>query len=318
MKHRPAASQLGLRAGVMIMLAAIALTATSAVSQRRQQPSDEQQLRDAVRTLTIEAEAARAAGTFEHDQPNFAERADFTPAGEPLLRVIFARTHRDPFVDAYVRWQLLSFEPEWPAFTDAAFMRMLGQMPAFVENPKADQRAINMFEQAAAAGPLRERDRDRLQQLLDELDQQQTLAKAFNRPAEEFRDWVMRNVGEVGIEPRLLLLEQVSAHIMAGWPVGDAKGRVSRNFSASVDEEALTARHRAFLVQQAATLIGPGRNYINEITFLANGTVRSSIWSTYVSRQNVEAWEARLAGRFTGGDRDDRDDRDGPPQRRNE
>src|SRR5690606_20765169 len=116
----------------------------------------------------------------------------------------------------------------------------------------------------------------------------------LNRPAERFRQWVEDQLGETGVRPRQWMMEELAAMIAAGWPVSDLKSAMSRDFSASVTDETFTSAQRAMLVNQLRTMIGPGRRWVKEVTYLASGEVKVAVWTSRVDRGDVENWANRL------------------------
>ena len=71
-------------------------------------------MRQLVLRLTAEAQKIRKTGGDLPDTPDFAERHPATVDMDELRQVLVKRAHRDPFTDAYVRWQLTSFDPGLP------------------------------------------------------------------------------------------------------------------------------------------------------------------------------------------------------------
>lgn len=255
-------------------------------------------LRELTRQLVAEAQQAMREGAMEHRQPNAAERFD-DPIGESdLQRAIVERQHREPFIDAYIRWQLTSFDVDLPEMSPQEFAQFVESAPVMIENPRGDSRVIAMFSRAADAGPLSPSDMAQLREVNRTLDRQTEIAEAMNVPAVEFREWVAAKLGGEGRGPRRLLwmLENCAAAINAAWPPANYKRTITQSFSASESDASITDQDRHDLAQQAGRLAGLKREFINQVTFMADGSVRVTMSTAAVTNRDVENWTRRLAG----------------------
>ena len=71
-----------------------------------------------------------------------------------------------------------------------------------------------------------------------------------------FSKWVQDKLGPTGPRPRQWLLARCAATIQAGWSTRSIKTSITRNFTASLDDQSLTTDHRRLIVQQAQRLVG--------------------------------------------------------------
>ncbi len=257
---------------------------------------DHELIREARRLLISEALEAKTNQQLPTLSPDFAQRFDREIPDADLSQAILEPTHRDPFVDAYVRWQLTSFAPALPEFNDQQFVDFMDNIPALVQNPRADPQIINTLERLAESAVLPAQRLQQLQADVTELDRRTTITAQFNEPAESFAQWVQRELGETGPRPRQWLLARCAATIRAGWSTRSIKTRMTRNFTASLDDKSFTTDHRRLVVQQAQQLVGLKRRFVNEVTFLANGSVRVTFSTSGVDRDDVKRWSDRLAG----------------------
>lgn len=291
-------------AGVLALLPASICVAPNGLCTQRatadaqdsQAPGDQRIVDRALIALADEALAAKSAIRFEHPQPDFRTRfgSDITPAD--LATIIVQRQHDDPFIDAYIRWQLTSFDPPLPEMDDATFLRMLDATPAMVENPKAALDALDTAAQLDRAGRLTAAQTLKLRAYVESLNERTMMAEEMNRPALEWRLWMAEKLGEAGARPRLWRVEGLAATIMAGWPVSDLKGDISRDFTRSVDDDTFTPEQRQSVILQLSRLIGPGRRIFDDVTYFADGSVEVKMRTSSVDRDDVENWRRRLAG----------------------
>lgn len=256
-------------------------------------------MQQVIERLTEQAIEAKKTGEIP-DEPTIAAEIEESGAKVDevdVLRAMVRRQHRDPFVDAYIRWQLTGFDVTLPEISDRDFITFMDNAPAFVENPAADPRIVSFFEQAERAGAHAPDRVEFIRRAQAEMETKQREAVRLNEPATKYREWVAEQLGETGVRPRQWMMEELAAKIAAGWPVSDIKGAMSRAYSDSVNDETFTPEQRAMLVNQLKTIIGPGRRWVKEITYLASGEVKVAVWTSSVDMGDVENWTNRLAGR---------------------
>jgi hypothetical protein len=258
--------------------------------------SSEAALRDAVKALVEEGQHSRREKALVRTRPDFAQGFPDAVSLQDVAAALAEPVHRDPFIDAYVRWQLTSFDPPLPDMDDREFMKLMNAAPALVPSPRAEPDAVRFFEDAERAGTLRPRELESAREKVAALDQAAAAAEIMNQPALEFRDFIASKLGENGPRPRLWLLERCAALIEAGWPARTVKGDLTRSFTAAGADESITAEHRAFIAAQTRRLMGLERRLVGGVTFLANGSLRVQISTAKVDEEDVVQWIARLEG----------------------
>lgn len=282
-------------------IAACVALATGAAAERLPRPEMTPAQRKAFEQLLeqLEGEAKQilADEKLEQAEPDVASRyeGDFD-AGQIGIALLH-RMHDEPFIDAYTRWQLLSFEPVFPELSDAQFVLLLSNTPAMMRNPWSEPRILEMFRRAETAPRLSARDIEQMRALQTELTHREDVAKHLNHPADQFRQWVADQIGETGAKPRLWLLEQCSATIAAGWSTRSIKTRISRNFSDSVADESFTEEQRHMVATVARKLAGFKRQFVSDIAVMANGSVDVRFSTAQVRNSDVENWRNRLFDR---------------------
>ena len=259
-------------------------------------PADQRILERALATLTEEATLAKSSARLDHAEPDFRARFDAEIPAADLSRAIVQPQHEDSFIDAYIRWQLTSFDPALPEMDDATFLRMLDVTPAMVENPKAAAPVLETMAEVERIGRLSRTQTEKLRSYVESLNDEAMIAAEMNRPAREWRAWLAGKLGEEGQRSRLWMVENLAATILGGWPVSELKGDISRNFTRSVEDQTFTAQQRQAVVLHLSRLIGPGRRYFHDVTYFADGAVEVAIRTSSVDRDDVENWRRRLAG----------------------
>lgn len=286
---------------LLLCASAIALTSPSAGAQSRSARKEKSTnnhalIKEARKLLIAEAEQAKKDKQLPTLSADFANRFKKQIPAEDLTTAILERVHDDTFIDAYVRWQFTSFDPDLPDFSDQEFAQFMNNIPSFIDNPRADLQTVNSMKRLSKSGRLPNNQWQQFEEFVNTLDYQTQLAEMFNEPARSFADWVQAKLGETGHLPRLWLLARCVATIDAGWSTQSIKTKISRQFSASVKDETFTSDQRRHVIKQAQRIVDRKRVFVNEITYLADGSVRVTFSTCTVSQKNVKNWSDRLAG----------------------
>ncbi len=253
-------------------------------------------LAEAISILIHEAKQAKLDQQLPRTTADFARGfgREFPPA--LLARRMARRAHPDGFVDAYVRWQLTSFDPPLPDLDERSFERFLTQLPPLLHNPRADETLIESLGSAARAGQLPPRAQAEVRGRLDGLAKRASLVQALNRPALELRDWIDKKLPDSG-PPRLMAaLERCGALVEAGWEASAAKLDVEQRFRAGGRDLTLTSRQRVRLAAQAGRLAGRSRAYVRSAR-IVEGALVVDYQDTAVYNFDVRRWIKLLTPR---------------------
>ena len=211
--------------------------------------------------LVREAEAVQRGERDARRRPDFARSY-----GEPLplhrvARALGRSHHRDPFIDAYVRWQLTGFDPPLPD-DDRAFERLLASLPALVPNPMADRGLIDDLTRISREAALSPAQLATLEERLKEIGTAAKAARDKTRPAVGLRVWIATRTGERGARAIQTRLERCRALIQAGWNPEATKTDIEKCCARSADDAAFARADRERVAAQAATLAGTRRPFI--------------------------------------------------------
>lgn len=264
--------------------------------------SDLDRLNDLIRTLAQEAKAALETGTLARRRADIAQTSKQSIDGALIGRRIVEPLDRDPFIDAYIRWQLTSFSPELPDLREREVEEMLRTLPAYPENPRADRRLLDTLNRAVAVtsrrpgGLLTDAEAEQLSAMLNASGEAESTARQFMRPANEFRDWLEKAMGELGPRPHLVRLERLSALLRAGWDVEREKRELERAFRESAQDPSLTDDDRNRLLSLARRLAGTRRGYVQRAA-IVEGRIEFTANETAVYDFEINAWARALAGK---------------------
>jgi hypothetical protein len=181
---------------------------------------------------------------------------------------------------------------------DARFMKLVANLPALLESPRADRNMITLFQSAEKGGARNSRvpNLANLRAANDVLDQKTALAETFNSPAIGVRDWLASQFKADRAKQVMIDLHHCAAAINAGWPSRPVKARITKNAKAAATDSAVTASQRQLIATLARSLIGTKRLAINQVTFKADGTVDVSMTNGEIGKDDVEKWIGLLEG----------------------
>ncbi len=279
--------------GSYLRLAALifaTLLPTLAVTAQPEQRSPAAVLATAVKTLADEARLVKTDGQLPRRDADFAREFNLSLPPKLVGRRLVRRVDRDPFVDAYVRWQLTSFDPTLPQkMADGAFQRFLRDLPPMRESPRAREALIGEMNAAIRAGILSERTQLALGRRLDALAKQTRQARMMNRPAMRFYDWVASQLPQTGAQVLQLELTRLNGLVNAGWPSDAAKSQLEELFNASARDESFDAEQRRLVAEMTQRLVGRTRVYLAGAR-IDEGAVVAQFNDTGVYDFDVQRW----------------------------
>ena len=283
----------GYRRRLAVLVAAGLLVAAPAIAQAPPR-SPAATLATAIKTLLDEARLAKTEEQLPRQDADFARRAGQQPL-PPLIvgRQLIRRADRDPFVDAYVRWQLTSFEPALPEMADREFERFVSELPPMLENPRANASLLGDVNTALGAGALGESTQAALRRRLDALAAQTGRARTMNRPATRLYDWVARQLPQTGARALQLELARLDALVDAGWPSDTAKSHLEDLFNASARDRSFTPDQRRLVASQAQRLAGRTRVFLTGAR-IDQGALVAQFNDTGVYDFDVKRWTKAL------------------------
>lgn len=279
-----------LHLGPAVLLIALLLTGAAATtSGQTQTRSPNAVLAEAIKTLTDEAHKAKETQQLPRQKADFAKSFKQTLPTELVGRKISRQVNRDDFVDAYVRWQLTSFDPTLPKFNDREFARFVNSLPKLLDHPRADNALLADINKAIGAGVLDEKSQEQLSSKITEYTKKTSVALALNLPNVRLRTWVLSQFPKTGARPIQLKLDQLSKTVTAGWPVDRIKTQLDELFEKSDRDRSFTIQQRQTVVKQAQRLIGMNRVFLARAN-ITDGTISADFDDSGVYDFDVRRW----------------------------
>lgn len=269
-------------------------------------PSDAALINKAIALLTAEAREAMKENRLPRQETTFAreflrEHEREAIPGDLVRKRFERRINRDPFIDAYVRWQLLGFEPAWPgdSLKDTDFDRLIEELPALLANPRCDRAFIARVNDAIRRQQVSDAEAQAIREADAALTARASEVNNLNRPALEIRRWLERGAeergGESAVRAHLLRLERVRALVSAGWNAEGQKRDILRRFEAAKRDPTLTDEHRARLAQAARSMIGLRAPIVTRVGIGNENAVEAQFDEAAVYDFEVNEWVRALA-----------------------
>lgn len=275
---------------IAALLIVLMLTgATSTTSGQTQTRSPNAILAEAIKTLTDEARQAKKTQQLPRQKADFATSFNQTLPSELVSRKIIRQINRDDFVDAYVRWQLTSFDPTLPELDDREFASFVNSLPKLLDHPRADKLLLSDINKAIRAGILDEKSREQLSSKITECTRMTSVASALNIPNTRLRTWILSQLPQTGAKPIQLKLDQLSITVQAGWPVDRIKTQLDKLFEKSDRDRSFTIKQRQTVARQAQMLIGINRIFLARAN-ITDGTISADFGDSGVYDFEVRRW----------------------------
>jgi hypothetical protein len=250
-------------------------------------------IREVVQQLIDEAKAVQAGEREARRKADFAEDYGRTLTAQAVVTRLLRSQHADPFVDAYVRWQLTSFDAPLPALGRRKFESFLETLPDLAPNPMADPELLRTLDRAREIAPLDEDQQSRLRGMLDDVQRRTNEARAANEPALRFRAWIIDAMPEDDPRGAQASVERCAALLAARWDLDRAKAEVARRCEAL---DGLGPDDRRRLARQAEALLEP-RALIVTRARLEGTSVSVRYKECAVYDFDVRAWLRAAKGR---------------------
>lgn len=298
-------------AAVSFLVLSIVATMTAAAWAQEDRPASTQPQRaaedDEPRTpaaaygklLTmLTEEGERAAEELTLPRAHASVAAEF-PYELPMARVgraVIERQHRNDLVDAYIRWQLTSFDPPLPELPTRRFERVLADLPALAVNPRADEDLIRLLNRALQAGELSASDQQQINERIERMNELQSQRRELNRPALELREWLAEQHADSIALRIMVAVERCGALVRGGWPIGAFGGQAEELFEQASRDRDLDAGDRRRVAAFAGRFAGLERVYVRSARINENRVVVNYA-NTAIYDFDVRRWLRRMDGK---------------------
>ena len=296
------------RTGLVLSFVLLALPPSVTRAQNATETDDQQKeepvvaahvaVKLALGQLREEAEQFREIGELENLEPDFVERFDYTLHPDDLLRLVtHVQDRSDQVIDGYIRFQLLSLEPDFTQLNDRQFERFVESLPGFPKHPTASARLHAECEHMAERAGRNEPVREELQEKWEALQIQMKQHEMLTFPAIEFRDAVADLLPDTGVRRPIFLLYDIRDRVSAGMDTRSIKTRITKEFKARRIDNTLSADERWRLMKEIEKMAkddaGETR-IIRDITFFYTSPATVHYSTRTIRPSDAEKWTAYL------------------------
>jgi len=223
---------------------------------------------------------------------------------DAIARRLLRPQHDDPFVDAYVRWQLTGFDPPLPvdgtgASSDREFSELLESLPPLVRNPRSEPALVATVNRLLARERVSESEAGAIAETNRELRAREAAMRNLSRPALQLRLWFERTLNDAGDNIGRVFqtrLNRLRALVEAGWGVERLKREIERDLDGAQRDLTFTPEQRDAVAARARRLVGLRTPIVTRIA-APDGVPQADFDETAVYDFEVRAWLRALAGR---------------------
>lgn len=172
-------------------------------------------LQSVVNELIQEAEDFEKTGQWRRSKSDYASIVKHKfPIDDVLAQL--ARTHgRAPHIDAYVKWQLLSFigRMDMNKATDSRIAAAARAMPRYIPATPPDARVVKILETLGSKTTMNQREKEFFDQARTAFDDHYRQIALINKPAAEYRESFAELQSPSTMLRYMLLLENIEERL---------------------------------------------------------------------------------------------------------
>lgn len=238
-------------------------------SQKEAQPRNIQQVIEELKQEAVRA--LKKGNPWPRRRSNYAQQKNLSLSDQKVFEALSRRLARRPAVDAYIKWQLLSFAPDFTKLGRREIRSLLQGMPGFVPRPTPKPRARRLLRRASQH-PV-PRAGQRLKNVIKNREAAVARVEKLNAPAVKYRNTLIEQVPvSSGVRLRYRL-QDVVTRFRAGVPSYKQAIRKLLAQAKGLSEGALSPVAHRRLVAQVKRLHKLKNPKIASITLRANGMV---------------------------------------------
>jgi len=254
-------------------------------------------LKIAIDHLKKEGQRFRETDNLPRDNPDFAPTFPYTDRIKPIdLRNALCQIQSpdDPVIDSYIRWQLLSFNPDLDTLDDQQFEQMCLNLPALLPPPPADKNLQTELETLAQKVEQKKVPSQKLQNRWESVQISTKTVERLNHPSLLFRKAVIESMPDTGPRSPILMLHDLEDRIEKATDTRWIKTRITSQLKKRKLDNTISPEQRWELIQFIDSLTDQKTKIIREIIFYAN-TPAIIRYTTYTVRSNdAKKWTAYL------------------------
>ncbi len=248
-----------------------------------------------------------AAAAFSKDgiledpvKPTFADSFEYLLDDDTLIDALLKKQDRKSIAcDAYIKWELLSFNPDLSNLDNRTFDKLLATLPAFVQSPAADPAKLKRFEKLAYMSGRDPQAAKKLQSEWDVMRVTISQQKLLNVPATQFREILLDQMPLEGPRRIRVMLQWLADNINAGIDTRSIKSAITKELKTRRIDETLTDKDRWNLIYRLETLAAKAgkTTVIRDIILYIHQSGEIKTSTLEISQSNIDTWSAYLTKR---------------------
>ncbi len=244
------------------------------VGARADETSDQRPpLDQAVQTLGDEARAAlKPEAAFPRQASDFAQTSGLEVPGDEVIKALSKRLDRNPVVDAYIKWQLISYEPILSTLHPSKQIRVIEAMPQLLQMGQIDRRLVSQISRYSGREP-KGAEKQALDKLIAEYYRQQDQLAAYNNPAMAYQNLIIERMPPANAMNAFASIKALELHMLATTDkVSKLRGNVVDACRAIKDDQSVSPAVRTELIRRLKALTGGRPGTYTKIEQKDNGT----------------------------------------------
>jgi hypothetical protein len=253
-------------------------------------------LADVVRELAKEGrEEFRTLKQWPRREADYAIKKNVQADSAEVVAMLGRKLDRNPALDGYIKWQLLSFSPDYAAVPKAYDLLVRG-LPDLTPRAQPNPQQMRIFSAFEDKG--NERMIDKLRKTIGDYEMTVADSDTANMPAIAYRDAIIREIPEDNGTRMLVMMQDIEDRFMAGHMshveamkdlVADARRRK--------DDATLSRAVRQRLIAEAERLNSLKTPLIRGITLTAGGQVTINPFKSVYAHKQLAQLKAYLDGK---------------------
>ena len=267
--------------------------------QRAMSPTAKMQA--VLRQLREEAIAAQKGQQPMRDEANFALETTLSPPLDLISQNLIRTQHRDPFIDAYIRWQLTGFNPTFPQLPNRKQQDVLRKLPTLTANPLSDPAVLNRVNELLQIPILTEQEQLQIITEYTKLTDAQRRAAKNNVPATKLRMWLIKSFppqSRAGLEVRV---ELVATMVGSGWAAVGPKNLLQSGCEMAGQNQELSKADRESIALLLKKLTGLSSTMVDDLR-TGDFALQADFRSSTIQDFEVREWTRLLYGQDSSDD----------------
>ena len=253
------------------------------------------QMQTLLRQLREEAIAAQKGQKPMRDEASFALETTLSPPPNLISQNLIRTQHRDPFIDAYIRWQLTGFDPPFPDLPKRKQQDVLRKLPTLTPNPLSNPAVLSRINELLQIPILSEQEQAQIITEYTKLTESQRRAAKNNVPATKLRMWLIKSFPPTSRAALEIRVELVATMVGNGWTAVGPKNLLQSSCEMAGKNQSLSKADRESIAQLLQKITGLSSTMIEDLR-TGDFALQANFRSSTIQDFEVREWTRLLYG----------------------